>query len=331
MRKQSKANQTDLKLFPPTLHVYFKAGHIIICCSNDHNFVTKTVDVGQNVTLSCIRQSTLLHQETLFWIRLVSGNQFEFLGGTFTFDYDDVNNTSHITVKQEPGTFIMQISKTKLSDTGFYYCIKVRQLAMTFLEGTFLTIKGPEPDVIQIRSSDRIHSGAQETLRCSVLSKYEKKTCPENPSVYWFRAGSDKSHSIYVHGNSGDECGSPEAPSQRKCVYSFSRNVSSSDPGPYYCAVAICGQIIFGNESKLDIKALDMWDLQTANTALFLLCAALVTSLMVIGFLIYTIKKNSCDCWNGNRHYLFICLFVCFVISLQQKRTSWFILEGMKK
>ncbi|XP_035769664.1 uncharacterized protein LOC102781805 [Neolamprologus brichardi] len=223
-------------------------------CTNDHNFVTKTVDVGQNVTLSCIRQSTLLHQETLFWIRLVSGNQFEFLGGTFTFDYDDVNNTSHITVKQEPGTFIMQISETKLSDTGFYYCIKVRQLAMTFLEGTFLTIKGPEPDVIQMRSSDRIHSGDQETLQCSVLSKYEKKTCPDNPSVYWFRAGSDKPHSIYVHGNSGDECGSPEAPSQRKCVYSFSRNVSSSDPGPYYCAVATCGQILFGNESKLDIK-----------------------------------------------------------------------------
>ncbi|XP_063338794.1 tyrosine-protein phosphatase non-receptor type substrate 1-like [Pelmatolapia mariae] len=223
-------------------------------CTNDHNFVTKTVDVGQTVTLSCIRQSTLLHQETLFWIRL-SGNQFEFLGGTFTFDYEDVNNTSHITVKQEPGTFIMQISKTKLSDTGLYYCIKVRQLAMTFLEGTFLTIKGPEPDVIQMRSSDRIHSGDQETLQCSVLSKYEKKTCPENPSVYWFRAGSDKSHSIHVHGNSGDECeSSSETPSQRKCVYSFSRNVSSSDPGPYYCAVAICGQIIFGNESKLDIK-----------------------------------------------------------------------------
>lgn len=128
-------------------------------CSNDHNFVTKTVDVGQNVTLSCIRQSTLLHQETLFWIRLVSGNQFEFLGGTFTFDYDDVNNTSHITVKQEPGTFIMQISKTKLSDTGFYYCIKVRQLAMTFLEGTFLTIKGKKKKVYVLMSL---------ILKCSV-------------------------------------------------------------------------------------------------------------------------------------------------------------------
>uniref|UniRef100_A0A3P9DU82 Ig-like domain-containing protein n=1 Tax=Maylandia zebra TaxID=106582 RepID=A0A3P9DU82_9CICH len=267
-------------------------------CSNDHNFVTKTVDVGQNVTLSCIRQSTLLHQETLFWIRLVSGNQFEFLGGTFTFDYDDVNNTSHITVKQEPGTFIMQISKTKLSDTGFYYCIKVRQLAMTFLEGTFLTIKGKKKKSLCAYESN---FKMFKTLQCSVLSKYEKKTCPENPSVYWFRAGSDKSHSIYVHGNSGDECGSPEAPSQRKCVYSFSRNVSSSDPGPYYCAVAICGQIIFGNESKLDIKAPNMWDLQTANTTLFLLCAALVTSLIVIGFLIYTLKEKACDCWNGNR------------------------------
>ncbi|KAL3973350.1 complement factor H [Sarotherodon galilaeus] len=292
-------------------------------CSDHQIFDTKNVDVGQNVTLNCSRDHRW-HSTNLLWIRLVSQSFPEVLGstvsydvpiiekthhittkqepgtfvGTFTFDYDNVNNTSHITVKQEPGTFIMQISKTKLSDTGLYYCIKVRQLAVTFLEGTFLTIKGPEPDVIQMRSSDRIHSGDQETLQCSVLSKYEKKTCPENPSVYWFRAGSDKSHSIHVHGNSGDECESPEAPSQRKCVYSFSRNVSSSDPGPYYCAVAICGQIIFGNETKLDIKAPSMWDLQKANTALVLLCAALVTSLRVIGSLIYTLKEKTCDCWN---------------------------------
>uniref|UniRef100_A0A669EG43 Ig-like domain-containing protein n=1 Tax=Oreochromis niloticus TaxID=8128 RepID=A0A669EG43_ORENI len=269
-------------------------------CSNDHNFVTKTVDVGQNVTLSCIRQHTLLHQDTLFWIRLVSGNQFEFLGGTFTFDYDDVNNTSHITVKQEPGTFIMQISKTKLSDTGLYYCIKVRQLAMTFLEGTFLTIKGPEPDVIQVRSSDRIHSGDQETLQCSVLSKYEKKTCLENPSVYWFRAGSDKSHSIYVHGNSGDECErSPEAPSQRKCVYSFSRNnISSSDAGTYYCAVATCGEILYGKGTKLDIQGTSFSTsfsfcllFRKIVTVIFLLCPVLKKDTLMFSAVVFTVMK----------------------------------------
>ncbi|XP_030595556.1 uncharacterized protein LOC115787121 [Archocentrus centrarchus] len=273
-------------------------------CTNDHNFVTKTADVGNNVTLSCVRQQSPLHQETLYWIRLVSGSWLEFLGGTFTFDYTGVNNTSHITAKQEPGNFVLHINKTKLSDSGFYYCIKVRQLHMMFLEGIFLRIEGTEPDIteiIQIPPSDPIHPGDPVTLQCLVLSNSEKKTCPGDHSVYWFRAKSDKSplSLMYAHGNSGEECErSPEAPSQRKCVYSFSKNISSSDVGSYYCAVATCGQIIFGNGTKLDIKAPNTWDLQKANTALFLLCAALVTSLVVIASLIYTIKKKTCNCCN---------------------------------
>ncbi|XP_044061706.1 uncharacterized protein LOC122880526 isoform X2 [Siniperca chuatsi] len=269
-------------------------------CTDDQNLVTVTV--GQDVTLTCARQ-TSLYQETLFWIRLVSGNLPEVLGTTFNFDYDDVKKTPRFTAKQEPGSFLLNISTTKLSDTGVYYCIKVNQLDMKFVKGTFLRIKGPEPDItaiIQVPPSDPVRPGDSVTLQCSVLSDSENKTCPGAHSVYWFRAGSDESHPsvIYAHGNSGDECEkSLEARSPQKCVYNFSKNVSSSDAGTYYCAVATCGEILFGNGTKLDIQV-NMWDLQTANTVLFLLCAALAISLIVIAFLIHTIKKKSCGCFN---------------------------------
>ena len=105
----------------------------------DQIFETKTVGVGDDVTLTCDRQG---NSAFFFWIRLVSGNVPEFLGGTFNFDYAGVNKTPHITAKQEPGTFILRINKTQLNDTGVYYCMKVNRLDLTFLNGTFLRVKG---------------------------------------------------------------------------------------------------------------------------------------------------------------------------------------------
>lgn len=91
------------------------------------------------------------------------------------------------------------------------------------------------------------------TLQCSVLSKSQNETCPGDYSVYWFRAGLDKSHPniIYSNGNRRDECDT-----QRSCVHRFSKNVSSTDAGTYYCAVAMCGEILFGNGTKLDLQGI---------------------------------------------------------------------------
>ncbi|XP_008302673.1 uncharacterized protein LOC103374374 [Stegastes partitus] len=171
---------------------------------------------------------------------------------------------------------------------------------------TFLTVKGPEPDitaVVQDVPSDSVRPGDPVTLQCSVFSTSEKKTCPEQHRVFWFRAGSDESHPslIYVHGNSHGECEtSAESHSSQKCVYSFSQDVDASDTGTYYCAVATCGQILFGNGAKLDIEAANISAFgERVNTVLFLLCAALVISLIVIALLIYTIKTKKSDCFNA--------------------------------
>ncbi|XP_023253904.1 uncharacterized protein LOC111648286 [Seriola lalandi dorsalis] len=229
---------------------------------DDQIFESKTVGVGDDVKLTCIRQ-TSDYDISLFWIRLVSGKFPEILGGTFTFDYDGVNETPRITAKQEPGTFILYISEAELSDTGVYYCMTVQRTDMKFVTGTYLRIKGPEPNitmVIQVPPSNPVRPGDSVAVQCSVLSDSEKTTCPGDHSVYWFRAGADESHPslIYAHGSSGDQCEkSPEAQSTQKCVYNFSKIVSSSDAGTHYCAVATCGEILFGNGMKLDIEAAD--------------------------------------------------------------------------
>uniref|UniRef100_A0A8C9UYA1 Ig-like domain-containing protein n=1 Tax=Scleropages formosus TaxID=113540 RepID=A0A8C9UYA1_SCLFO len=113
--------------------------------------------------------------------------------------------------------------------------------------------------VVQQLVSDPVHPGDSVTLQCTV----DSETCAGEHSVYWFRHGSGESLPglIYTHGNRSDECEkSPEAGSPTHgCVYSLpKRNLSRSDAGIYYCAVVICGDILFGNGTQLDIEDAEM-------------------------------------------------------------------------
>ncbi|XP_054872808.1 uncharacterized protein LOC111581314 isoform X2 [Amphiprion ocellaris] len=276
----------------------------LLGCTDIQSFVTKTVGVGEDVTLTCIRNSG--SGGLLFWFRVVAGNLPEVLGATYTFDSGTFNETPRIIAKQEPGTFILHITQTKLSDTAFYYCEEIVELRTTLMNISFLAVKGPEADitaVIQDVPPEQVHPGDPMTLQCSVLSESKEKTCSEPQRVFWFRAGSDESHPslIYVHGNNSGKCEKmSESRSSQKCVYSFSQDVTSSDAGTFYCAVATCGQILFGNGTKLEIEAniSANCDSGSVNTIMLLLCAALALSLIVIALLVYTIKKNKYGCFN---------------------------------
>uniref|UniRef100_A0A096LZE6 Ig-like domain-containing protein n=1 Tax=Poecilia formosa TaxID=48698 RepID=A0A096LZE6_POEFO len=226
--------------------IYLELWVLFSVCT-ENNFEVKTVTAGQNVNLSCPRQTSALYQETLYWIRLVSGNWPEFLGATFNFEFDEESKIPQIQTKQEQGEFLLLINEANRNDTGLYYCVKVRQLDFIFMNGTFLQIRVVRED----SPSGAIQSETQETLQCSVLSYSERKTCPADHRVYWFKAGSDNSHPnlLYLQENSGDECKRiPETPSAQKCFYNFSE---TSDAGIYNCAVAACGQILFGNGMDL--------------------------------------------------------------------------------
>uniref|UniRef100_A0A4W6FC03 Ig-like domain-containing protein n=1 Tax=Lates calcarifer TaxID=8187 RepID=A0A4W6FC03_LATCA len=260
---------------------------------------TKTVRVGDDVHLTCPR----IGSGTLFWIRLVSGNLPKILGKTYSYEPDP-----RITATEGHGTFDLHIGKAKLSDAAVYYCVKTQQGELIFLEGTDLRRTSNYTVIQSPTVSDPVRPGDSVTLQCSVLSESENKTCPGDHSVYWFRAGSDKSHPeiIYTDGNDCEK----RSDSLKSCVYHFSKNVSSSDSGTYYCAVATCGEIIFGDGTKLEIEA---------STVIFLLCTVMAMSLIVIVFLICAIKKNKCDCCSGKisnsyfsipKYYIEIVLFI---------------------
>nr|XP_008303420.1 PREDICTED: uncharacterized protein LOC103375012 [Stegastes partitus] len=202
-------------------------------------FETKTVGVGDDVILTCPRKAL----GSLFWFRLGSGNVPEVLGKTFHFR----NVDHHIRIETKPGTVVLYINKAQQSDSAVYYCMEIQQQNVAFLKGTNLRVEGPEPAIATVPPSDPVLPGDPVTLQCSVLSDSDKKTCSGDFTVSCFRAGSDED---------GDVCKiRPKAQSTQKCV-PLSNTITSSEF--FFCPVATCGEILFGNGTKLNSEGISL-------------------------------------------------------------------------
>ncbi|XP_045072065.1 uncharacterized protein LOC123485221 [Coregonus clupeaformis] len=151
----------------------------------------------------------------------------------------DFNETKRLSVKRGVDSCNLTISKTESGDSATYYCGDSGFNSMS---------------VLQQPVSESVQPGDSVTLNCTIHTE----TCAAEHSVYWFRHGSGESHPgiIYTRGDRSDQCEkNPDAGSPtQSCVYNLpKRNLSLSDAGTYYCAVASCGEILFGNWTKLDI------------------------------------------------------------------------------
>ncbi|XP_037399765.1 uncharacterized protein LOC119264827 [Pygocentrus nattereri] len=218
----------------------------------------QTVRRGNNEVIKC-DENIVKDKEThlLAWYKQSFGNvpqpvlrQF---GDGEKLRYQSGFKDGRFTVDEE--TFDLSIKGIKQEDAGTYFCGKVKPNAVEFGSGTRLFFQAEE--IHHPPTEMVIKTGESVTLQCSVESL--TPDCSGDHSVYWFRHGSGESHPgiIYTHGNRSDECeksSETDSPPQ-SCVYKLpKRNLSLSDAGTYYCAVAACGQILFGNQTKVTVQ-----------------------------------------------------------------------------
>uniref|UniRef100_A0A671XVN8 Ig-like domain-containing protein n=1 Tax=Sparus aurata TaxID=8175 RepID=A0A671XVN8_SPAAU len=165
-------------------------------------------------------------------------------------------NDPRLQLESTPGKHLLKISYVQSSDAGTYFCIGGSSFIFNFLEGIVIHVKSPGlniPASVHQSASEIIQPGGSLTLNCTVHTG----TCDGEHSVYWFKH-SQESHPgvIYTHGGRNDQCERKDNTQTHTCVYNVSiKSLNLSHAGTYYCAVASCGHILFGNGTTLDFEA----------------------------------------------------------------------------
>ncbi|XP_008285404.1 Ig heavy chain Mem5-like [Stegastes partitus] len=212
----------------------------------------KAVTVGDDVTLFCFYNSQVAMHFS--WYRQQLGSKPELLSTIYKFGdsskvFSWLEKNPRFTVERDEGMNHLKISDIQLSDSATYYCGSSHSNMVEFGEGVFLSVKGAtrqHQGIIQEPASETIPPGGSVSLNCTVNTGF----CDDEPSVYWFRHGS-RQGILHAHRDRCKPVSAPAPPSQN-CVYHLQKvNLSSSDAGTYYCAVASCGEILFGNGSTL--------------------------------------------------------------------------------
>lgn len=139
----------------------------------------------------------------------------------------------------------LTITDLKFSDSATYYCVNHYIYIFDFTEGYNVIVEGSGLTI----NHSTAQSGGSVMLNCTVHTEW---TCNGDHTVYWFR-NSGQSQLGLMHSHTGryEQCDRKT----NKCFYSSSikkRNISQT--GTYYCVVAACGHIVFGNGTKMVVE-----------------------------------------------------------------------------
>uniref|UniRef100_A0A8C5HN66 Ig-like domain-containing protein n=1 Tax=Gouania willdenowi TaxID=441366 RepID=A0A8C5HN66_GOUWI len=217
-----------------------------------------SVNVGDSVTLQCSYQKNDVDTSFFFWYKQPLRQEPKLISTQFAFDrngtfHDEFKDEIRFTLKNEKHSLILTISDVNFSDSATYYCAQsIHSFSLEFSEGTTVFVKDTNSlfnALVQQSDSETIHPGESVTLKCTASTE----SCEH--SVYWFKNSEDHHPSlIYTQSDNSDQC---ERKTNKKhtCVYNLSlNNLNQSNAGTYYCAVTVCGRIVFGNGTRLELK-----------------------------------------------------------------------------
>ncbi|XP_022607917.1 uncharacterized protein LOC111226889 [Seriola dumerili] len=251
--------------------------------------------VGRSIILQCFYDDGVVAR--YYWYKQTLGEKPKLISSFYTYNkngtfYDEYENNPRFTLDTGTGKNHLRISDLRTSDSATYYCASSHSVTFEFGEGATVSVQGSgliSQALVHQSGSETIQPGGSVTLSCTVHTG----TCDGEHSVYWFK-DSEESHPglIYTHGDRNDQC--ERKPQTQTCVYNLPmENLNRSHAGTYYCAVASCGHILFGDGTELDFE--DEGD--SLVLVYFLSSALAFTTILsvLLAFFMYTIsKRNGC-------------------------------------
>ncbi|XP_035480042.1 uncharacterized protein LOC118300077 isoform X1 [Scophthalmus maximus] len=253
------------------------------------------VNVGDNFTLECFYVS---NARMYYWYKQTLGQKPQLISTTYKFSegtlHGDFKDNPRFTLETNESLTQLKISHVQLSDSATYYCARGNSFILEFLEGVTVSVKGSGWNIqarVHQSASEIVQPGGPVTLSCTV----QNGTCDGEHNVYWFK-NSEEPHPglIYTHGDRNDHCERKPNTQTHSCTYNLSmKSLDLSHAGTYYCAVASCGHVLFGNGTKLDFD--DKVDCHTVSVY-FMSGALIFTTILsvLLAFLLY--KRNCCRC-----------------------------------
>ncbi|XP_041841419.1 M1-specific T cell receptor alpha chain-like [Melanotaenia boesemani] len=245
---------------------------------------------GENVTLPCFYASSAKH---LSWYKQLAGEQPQIISSIYKGSANVFyNNFKEGRFSIHPGEdfYHLNISDVQDSDSALYFCGHTSITVTKFNKGTFLMLKESSlRSFLQQPESESVQPGGSVSLNCTILTG----TSDQEHNVYWFKRDSETSHlgTMFIQTNSSRRCvrSSESGSPAHSCVYSLSkRDVKWSDAGTYHCAVASCGQILFGRGTKLHVGE------ENCDTVLVqYVVAALAASLMLNIIVLFILCKKA--------------------------------------
>uniref|UniRef100_A0A671N2G9 Ig-like domain-containing protein n=1 Tax=Sinocyclocheilus anshuiensis TaxID=1608454 RepID=A0A671N2G9_9TELE len=227
-------------------HFFILLLYLLKCSSDNADIESqnhlKIVQAGDSVNLTCIFPKE--SRTTVAWVKQRAGEKpllitssYQALPAVFENDF---NKHNRFFVEKDDSRFNLSITNAKESDTAIYYCVKYIY-KFIFGQGTDIIVKD-----------------SAVALQCTVLTQ----SCAGEHNVYWFRRESGESPPgiIFTQERRNAQCerSSDVNSTAHKCIYNLpKRNLSHSDAGIYYCAVAACGEILFGDARKPDLPRPD--------------------------------------------------------------------------
>ncbi|XP_061565740.1 uncharacterized protein LOC133420160 isoform X2 [Cololabis saira] len=258
---------------------------------NERRFIS--AHVGDNVTLRCFCDSD---SPWFFWYMQPLGEKPMLLSSFYVFGKKvtlkgKFEKNPRFSLNTENRNHHLIISDLKLSDSATYYCATSYAVDLDFAEGTVVIVKDKDLNIqalINQSSSETIQPGDSVMLKCTV----QTWSCNGEHRVYWFKE-SEESHAglIYTHGGRNDQCERNPDSEIHTCMYQLPmKDLNVSHAGTYYCAVASCGHILFGNRTRLDFSS--------SSVLVYFLTGTLAVTTILVILLISLVckmsKRNQC-------------------------------------